>query len=49
MNCDLCGKSFQESLDGLITLTFHKLVGHIDKDINGYETKNEYGEDWVEY
>jgi len=49
MKCDLCSEDFQESMNGLIVLTFHRLMRHSDMEINGYETKNEFGEDFKEY
>ena len=49
MNCELCNEDFQESINGLVVLTFHRLMRHTDLEINGYEPKNEFGEDWVEY
>lgn len=48
MVCEECLKEPQ-SMDELIVLTFHRLMRHSDKEINGYETKNEYGEDFREY
>ena len=46
--CEHCPLSFNESLDGLIELTFHILVSH-GKEINEPDTDEEYVEysdDW---
>ena len=49
MNCDYCPEEFRDSMDGLIIKTFHVMIRHTDKEINGVENRNEWGEEWVEY
>ena len=48
MNCDYCQETFIDSMNGLVVKTFHIMVKHTDKEINGVYNLNQWGEEWAE-